>query len=121
MRFRRQSVRGGQRDIDIAVAAAEAPVGEAADEISPTHLGADERIPVPHQAAGKIARFDRRALVQIGLRAGWHDRLKLRNFNRENHSALRPANFTTLPHFSVSSTTSLANSDGERDRGLSPS
>src|SRR5262245_40147911 len=37
-----------------------------------------------------------------------------------HHSGLRPANFTTLPHFSVSSARSLLKSAGEPASGVPP-
>src|ERR1044072_1875619 len=40
--------------------------------------------------------------------------------SRKDHCALMPANFTTLPHFSISSAISLANSAGDPTSGVAP-
>src|SRR5262245_56460113 len=44
----------------------------------------------------------------------------LRNICQPDHSALMPANFTTLPHFSVSSAMSLPKSAGEPGSPVPP-
>ena len=56
----------------------------------------------------------------VGTRYSPNERLWKIRLCPRNHSALTPANFTTLPHFSVSSAMSLPKSAGGPTSGVAP-